>query len=379
MPRVRSGDLTIVIIACSAVAVLTAVGATGTAPSGSAIGGSSFSTSPDGSKAAFLTMKELGYHVERSYEPLTAVTTDPARSVIIFASPVQMPSSMDRQALEKFIAAGGYVLATGGGGAAFLGAKKSTAIPDTGDAPRVYTAIAPSALTADAPSITMTPEVTDAAFDAAYEPVYRAGTDVVVRRAAIGSGRAVWWAGSTPLTNRAIANEGNLALLLNSVGEPPRTVLWDEHYHGHTRSLWSYIEATPLPWAGAQLALMALAAMLVFSRRHGPVRAAVEDPRTSPMEFVETMGGLYEQAGAGVAAVNAARHRLRRVLVAACGLSPDTDDDRLAVAAASRVSVDPGELTALLETTRAAEREDALPLVQRLQAMTARVSVRLGR
>lgn len=372
MPAVRSGDLIVVFIACSALAVLTAAGAAGTAGAGPTIGGSSFSTAPDGAKAAFLTLKELGYDIERSYEPLTAVTADPPRTVIVLASPLESPSALDRRALDRFMAAGGRVLATGGTGANFLGAQNSGTAFAGDAAPQTYPAIAPGPLTADAAAITMAPEVTQAVFADVYEAIYGSDNDAVVRSAPAGEGRAVWWAGSTPLTNAAIADAGNLALLLNSLGEPRRTVLWDEHYHGHTRSLWSYAAATPLPWAGAQIALMALVALMVFSRRHGPVRPLVEDTRTSSMEFVDTMGGLYEQAGAASAAVAAASQRLRRTLVSVCGVSPEIADDRLA-AAAARVGVDAGELSTLLGSSRHADPADALPLVQRLQSMTARI------
>lgn len=379
MPRVRSGDLTIVIVACSALAVLTAAGAAATATSGPAIRGSSFSAAPGGAKAAFLTLKQLGYVAERSYEPLTAITAEPARTTLVLASPLEGPSAMDRRALEAFVAAGGRVLATGSVGARFLGGRAPTPASAVADDPRSYPAVSPGVLTTDAPSITMSPEVTDVLLNDTYHAVYGSPTEAVVRQASRGRGLAVWWAASTPLTNAAIRDDGNLALLLNSLGEPGRTVLWDEHYHGHSRTLWSYIAATPLPWAGAQLALIALAAALAFSRRHGPVRGVVEDPRTSTMEFVDTMGGLYERAGAASAAVAAARLRLRRVLTAASGLPPDADDNRLAAAAAPRVGVDAGEMADLLDATRTVEADNALSSVQRLQTMTARASARAGR
>jgi MoxR-like ATPase len=155
-----------------------------------------------------------------------------------------------------------------------------------------------------------------------YEALYGRACDVVVRSARVGDGRIVWWAGSTPLTNEAIAEAHNFELLLNVLGSGERTILWDEHYHGYGRSLWSYAAGTPLPWAAAHLALLAVAALLTWSRRPGPVRPAVLDARTSPMEFVETMGGLYERAAWRRGGAAAAR-RLRAALASACGLSAD--------------------------------------------------------
>ena len=109
----------------------------------------------------------------------------------------------------------------------------------------------------------------------------------------------MWWASSAPLANGAIGRPQHVELLVNTLGPPgARTILWDEFYHGHTRSFWSYLAATP------------------FASRHrcrpcgdrrrwrssptpgAGVRSArrVVEPRTSPLEFVDTMGGLYERA-----------------------------------------------------------------------------------
>jgi hypothetical protein len=372
MPRPRSSDLKIAALALAALALLTAAGALSAPAAGSTVEGSSYSASPGGAKAAYLTLEDLGYDIQRSYEPLTAIRREPAQTVLVLASPGVPFADLDRRALKQFVEDGGIVLVTGAAGGAALGAAHKGDDARTEDtAPKEYQAVGPDALTADAPSITLAPETGPPAFGSEYHVVYGTPEDAAVRAARIGEGRAVWWSGSTPLTNGAIADAGNLALLLNTIGPPGRVVLWDEHYHGHTRSLWSYIAATPLPWAALQALLIGGAAVLAFSRRHGPIRPLAEDPRTSPMEFVDTMGGLYEQAGAASAAVTAARSRLRRVLISASGLSADAPDERLAVAAARRLGADPDELSRLLASTRQPSNDatEALASVQRLQAM----------
>ena len=111
----------------------------------------------------------------------------------------------------------------------------------------------------------------------------------------IGSGEVLWWAGATPLTNAGIVRAGNLELFLNSMAGPsgePLTIYWDEYFHGARGSLWSYIAATPLPWGMLQIALLMLALMFTFSRRSGPIVQPAAVSRLSPLEFVETMGGL---------------------------------------------------------------------------------------
>ncbi len=81
-----------------------------------------------------------------------------------------------------------------------------------------------------------------------------------------GKGEVIWWAISSPASNGSIREKGNLALLLNSVGPPGSRILWDEYFHGMRRSLGSYFAATPLPWAGLQIAIVfAVRAVHVFA------------------------------------------------------------------------------------------------------------------
>ena len=375
MPRFRPGDLTIVLIAGVAMAALVVVAGAGAVPTAPAVDGSSYSTGRSGAKAAFLALEQLGYEVERSFEPVASIPGDPSRLTLVIASPMLPPSEQDKRALRTFMEAGGRVLVTGAIGADFLAGTVTAAGRDSDREPASFGRIADGPLTADAATITMSPEAGGATLPDTYEGAYGDPGNAVVRSAPIGAGLAVWWAGATPLTNGAIATADNLPLLLNTIGDAPRRVLWDEHYHGHSRSLWSYFAATPLPWAGVQLALMGAALILTFSRRPGPVRAIVVDPRTSPMEFVETMGSLYERAGAARAAVDAARDRLRRLLASAAGIAPDAPDEQMAAAAARRAGVDRKAVLEFLEASRRdlAHAADALPLVQRIQAMANKV------
>jgi hypothetical protein len=380
MPRIRPRDLTLAFAAGVALVGLVALTAAAGTGNDARATGSSFSNRPDGARAAYLTLRQLGYDVARSHEPLAALTADPASSVLVVASPQAGLSNQDRRALTDFAERGGIILVTGIGGALALGGEASalSVEPDNRERRR-YPAVEASDLTAGAPEISMSVDVRGAPIDPErYEALYAEGDDVVVRSARVGDGRIVWWAGSTPLTNEAIAEAGNFELLLNVLGSGSRTILWDEHYHGYARSLWSYAARTPLPWAGAYLALVAVAALLTWSRRPGPVRPAVEDARTSAMEFVQTMGGLYQRAGVAPSAVAAAARRLRRGVASACGLSSETPDEQLATTAAARLGYSRETLVALLHEADTSARAAALDaavardLVGRLQAASAR-------
>jgi Domain of unknown function (DUF4350) len=344
------------------------------------VDGSSFAAHPQGSQAAYLALREAGYTVERSFEPLTEVRRLPANAVLILANPGSEPSQQDVRALKQFVERGGTVLATGDRGAAFLPDRPIRKDERGSNADSVAPASMVSSLARGVPEVRMTPGAPIVSVDSPYVPVYgdAARPSVIVAR--LGEGRAVWWSGSTPLTNSGIARNGHAELLVNVVGPASqRTVVWDEHYHGYTRSLWSYVAGTPVPFAGAQLALVFAAALLAFSRRRWPLRPQYVEPRTSPLEFVDSMGALYERAGLAAGAVETVRARVRCTLVSATGLPPASTDEDLSRGAAARTSLDATELRDLLASSAAASRDanlrpdDAWPVVAGLQELGARL------
>ena len=219
-------------------------------------------------------------------------------------------------------------------------------------------------------------------FGSAYVAVFSDGTEnPLVATARVGKGRVIWFAAPTPLTNAHIAGAENLQLLLNAAGDPAdRALLWDEHYHGHSRSLWSYAAHTPLPWIGVQLGVLLTFALATHVRRRGPVRARRTDPRTSPLEFIEMLGALYQRAGAASAAVAAARARLRRTIAAAQGIPADSADDVVARAVAMRSGAEAADVIGVLLAAERAARDpdlngaEALKLTRRLQQLTDAVA-----
>ena len=153
----------------------------------------------------------------------------------------------------------------------------------------------------------------------------------------LGDGEILWWAGSTPLTNAGITHDDNLAFFLKSVAnwslDEPYHIYWDEYFHGQRSSLWSYVGKTSLPWGLVQLGFLALAVLLTFSRRSGPTYIPAPVSRLSPLEFVDTLGGLYERAGAASSAVSVSYARLRSLLTRHLSLPGNIPDAELAQSA----------------------------------------------
>jgi Domain of unknown function (DUF4350) len=377
----RTSDLKILIVGGVAMLALTGLSFLAAPPDNAPREtGSSYAPGPDGAKAAFLLLRELGHDVERSFEPFATLHADPSRTLLLLTDPTRQSSEQDRAALLRFVDAGGTVVAAGATAAPFLPGLTEREIREESGEPRTYVAAFPSPLARHVTSIQMSPPPRRIHPDyAVWIQVFADSADPGVLTARRGTGRLIWWASSGPLSNAAIHEPGHLDLLLNAVGPPrARRILWDEYYHGHARSLWSYASGTPVAWSLAQLGLIAAVALFTFGRYVGPPRSRVVVPRTSPLEFVDTMGGLYERAHTAGAAVATARAYVRRRLLARAGIPASSTDERLASVLASRFGVDGPEVRALLERSEVPDppvkEADAVLLVQQLQRLAADIA-----
>src|SRR4051794_11455488 len=371
-----SRDLVVVLVA--AALMLLVAGATAVlAPPDEGIGvrGSSLSSGAAGAKAGFLLLRRLGYVVQRTFDPMVSLAANPATDVLVLMAPQQPPSGLDIAALTRFVEAGGVVIV----------AEQASWLPSLVGRPARQSmatnpiAVAVSPLALGAPAIRMDhlsgpgdPQPPSARF-------YADARGAAVAAARLGRGRVIYWASALPATNAAIDEPGHVELLVDAIGPPlDRRVLWDEHYHGHRRSAWSYASGTPLPAALAQLGVIGLAAVATVSFRRRPLRAVPDPPRTAPLEFVDTMGGLYQRAGAATTAVAVALAHLRRRLIVVSGLPADVDDVRLASATAARAGQSPDALAALLAHARTAAggpitEGAALAIVRSLQEASGAV------
>jgi hypothetical protein len=374
----RTSDLAILVIAALGTVLLTVASFFAAPPDTLPRNdGSSYGVHPEGAGAAYLLLQELGYDVERSFEPLVSFKHPPESTTLVLANPQQKASELDVRALRAFVDRGGHVLLTGAGASTFF-----TGIPDRG-ASRVargrrQAPVLPSPLSSGVKEIEMPVAGAPLPAGSPFIPIYGTAENGGVALARFEKGRAIWWAGSNALTNRGIGTLDHVELFVNSVGlAKDRTIVWDEFYHGHARSFWSYLADTPLPAAIVQIAGLAGLALFTFTRRRRPIRSIVVEPRTSPLEFIDTMGGLYERARSAGAAVATVRARVRRRLLELAGLPPSTTDDRLVSAAADRLALD-GDLAAVLSRSKQASTDpdltsaQALALVGELQALAAR-------
>ncbi len=337
---------------------------------------STYSAQSSGAEAAFLLLSRLHYSVRRWEDPPGEL---PRRGVdhvlLILADPTQVPTEKERKALTDFVEGGGRVLFTGSSIPNFFPEREISSMPPD-PTWRLFSPDIPNHLDRGAQHITIQPRAYWGKLDDSQLALYGDPESAAVVTWHLGEGEILWWAGSTPLTNAGITREDNLAFFLNSVGNSSASnsyqIYWDEYFHGQRSSLWSYARKSSLAWGLAQTGLLAVAVILTFSRRRGPIYHPRRISRLSPLEFVDTLGGLYERAGAASAAVSVSCVRLRSLLARQLGLPNDTTDAELARSAEERLGWKDFQATDLLERASSAGRSpklrpsQALKLIQEL-------------
>jgi Domain of unknown function (DUF4350) len=344
---------------------------------------SSYSSTWDGAKAAYLVLQDLGYNVRRWDQPPTELQGEADRQVLILANPLQPASSEEVAALRRFLERGGRIVATGALAFEFLPGGHFFVENDGIEGESNFPALLPSPLTAGAEQISMAPPIDWHPATADQIAVYGNDDTAAVLTYPVGKGIVVWWGSPSPLTNQGIKEPGNLALLLNSVGgRDGKQILWDEYYHGARGDFFSYAGRTPLPWVLAQLAFLFVFVLATYSRRYGTIRMPRKQSRLHPLEFVDTLGDLYTSAHAGSAAVRVAYQRLRYHLARQLGLTGNATVADLARVASQTLG---WEEQPLLGTLARADRnsralsvsdDEALEIVRDLHDYTARLEIR---
>lgn len=167
------------------------------------------------------------------------------------------------------------------------------------------------------------------------------GQAVALRLSFRGGGRATLLADVRFVTNRTLKNsDAGVVVLPWLLADAPARIVVDEYHHGfgETTSVWGMLGITlrwlagrPLGWAVLHLCAVTVLALALAAARFGPVRAAIERRRRSPLEHVEALAVGLEGAGGGETAVQLIVSGLRRRL--GRGGRPLTGDARAWVAA----------------------------------------------
>lgn len=281
---------------------------------------SAYSTASGGCKAAFLLLQESGYRVQTWERPVSELS-DPKGKTLLIVQPATFPPKEERDKLEQFLRGGGRLIAAGRFSGYYLPLNEATPDPLGATTWKRIPALSLSPITRAAPEITLAPQGYWRPSSGAVGLYGEADRPMVVEYT-IGEGKVLWLAEATPLTNAGLKETGNLEFLLAAVGSPDQNeILWDEYVHGYERSAATSSSSRVLGWIGLQLAVFAVAILLTYSRRSGPVWIPEAEVRLSPLEFVRTLGSLYEHVNAGSVAVEISYQRFRYLLTRRLGLS----------------------------------------------------------
>lgn len=362
-----SGDRKVLMIAAGAFVVLVVLGFLLAPNSNQAAVATTYSTASEGAKAGYVLLQELGYQVDRWQRPLRELQPD-HNTVLILADPPMIADTKAKEAMRQFISAGGHVITTGLIGASILPEDHSefNSVPHTPWSD--FHALTPSAITRAAPKITLSPAARWS--ESSGLPLYGDDKNVVAIRLKYGKGDVIWLASATPFTNAAIKESNNLEFVLAAIGDREQTrVLFDEYIHGYGDHAVAEKSHPIMMALFLQSAVLALAAIFTFSRRSGPLRPLTVETRLAPLEFVETLGGLYLQAKAASVAVDVAYQRFQYWITRRLGLSPHTSPDDLARAVHERWKFRDDNFAETLREAASARYRPDLPQQEALAIM----------
>jgi len=179
-----------------------------------------FSTSPDGARAAYVLLQQLGRNVQPWERPPTELPEDAENSVLIIANPLEVPGENEKKALAAFVDQGGTILFTGPLISTFFpDAKLSDTAEAIADEWKIFESRFPSGYSRGAGKISLKPEAAWGDMQSQLA-LYGDPELPVVVSWRLGEGEILWWAAPGPLTNSGITRDDNLNLFLNAVSNP---------------------------------------------------------------------------------------------------------------------------------------------------------------
>lgn len=295
---------------------------------------SSYSNLRRGGKAAYLLLQQSGYPVERWEQSPKSLPKDGHGILFVVAAPISSATTDEFNSLSRFLLSGGSILVAGIVPGSFV----PQAAASDGEI-RIggveCKPVAPTRLTRGG-SISLDGELKWDSTDTSHIVHFADPKEQpVVVTYSVGNGLVEWWASAWPLENAGIREKNNLELLLNSTSGYKR-VLWDEYFHHEKSDSTEHKPVRAYAWAFAQLALIAFAMVLTYSRRSGPLVPLVEESRLSPLEFVETLGNLFRRARSTHVAIQIAFQRFRQVAARRLGIRGTSNPSEIVDAMSQR-------------------------------------------
>lgn len=159
----------------------------------------------------------------------------------------------------------------------------------------------------------------------------------------VGKGRILYVPDPYAFSNGTLRGTDNSVWLVERCNEWSRVVLFDEYHHGFGEKrglllLTGMFLVSPWGFAGLQLALAGLIYVFGYKRRFGKPAEETPIERTSPIETVQALAGLFQSAEADVLAVRSMHQHLNTQISSVLGRHIDLSDERAREQVAHRVA-----------------------------------------
>jgi hypothetical protein len=272
-----------------------------------------FRASPNGARAAYLTLEQLGVPVGRAGRSFAVAA--PSGAPLAILAPGRILLEEELSALMVWLRDGGqllYVPSTLGGriiqpeildSLGLRGVFSADSLRPTVALPHRWTegleSLPPSrwALSLGVGAVASGPTT-----------VVTSDSLAVLVERPVGDGRAIVWTQGAWLRNARLRDAADpmslLARIAQELTASGDTLYFDEYHHGFqegggpVRTSLRFFGSTPLGRATLHLGVIGLLALLVAGARFGAPDAAPRPTRRSPMEHVQALAQAYRKAGA---------------------------------------------------------------------------------
>lgn len=297
----------------------------------------SFSSEPNGSRALFLWLDQLGYTVRNN--SMSAFDLPPDTHFVIMLEPSVRVTSNDWDIIDEWVNQGGSLLLAG------ENLNTSQAVEHYDFQVRSLEK-PPENLTLQSPLMVI-PPVESAVKPGNQAYLFSERQDFVTHLAVEdmpvmvtfteGEGQVILTTATYLFSNAGLKEEGNPALVLNVFqGVQPERVIWfDEWHHGiraeessSPAGFQSWLLRTPTGRSLMYVALVIFVTLLLRGRYFGrPVTLPHERRRRVPLEHITAIANLSRRAGHREATMEQYHHWLKRGLGRRYRISPALPDN----------------------------------------------------
>jgi hypothetical protein len=300
-------------------------------PGGGGQGGgspsSSYSDRADGTSAWAELLSRFGRHVDRLRGDLEASVLDPGAAVVVLDAPGL--TGEDADALGRFVAGGGHLVAGGTGAGDWLESViDDPPIPAGRGARSAMPLGDPPPPEVDGVRTVRTAVLGSWRDEGGLEPILGGDNGRVIALAGnAGMGRVVALADPSPVHNALLGVDDNAAFALGLAGSADRPVLFAEGAHGYGEG--EGLSALPRRWrlALAGLGLAAAAWLVARSRRLGPPEEEARHLPPPRWAYVDAIAGTLARTRRVHEATEPVRQRARDLIARRTGLAPDAEAD----------------------------------------------------